>query len=233
MSRKKLEQYKGMLTAEKATEGMNCALKNARRLISDAKLLYDAGRYPSSTALAILAIEEAGKVGILRGVALCRSESELKMFWRDYRTHTSKNRLWRFPELVTKGANKIDDFSQLFNESSEHSFILDNLKQVSFYTDCLGDAHWSLPENVVEKDLAEQFIKIAEIVTPKDDVTIREIELWIENMGPVWNVSFEGMKKALVKWFDDMQKEGIYPEGQNDMIAFVTSGLKHEKKKKH
>ena len=46
---------------------MNAARRNARRLAEDAKLLLEAGRYPTATALAVLSIEESGKMSILRG----------------------------------------------------------------------------------------------------------------------------------------------------------------------
>ncbi|MBN1085452.1 AbiV family abortive infection protein [Erwinia aphidicola] len=38
--------------------------------------------------------------------------------------------------------------------TTEHPFALDQLKQISFYTDCLGKAHWSIPDNVIDRDTA-------------------------------------------------------------------------------
>ena len=67
---KKLEQWKNTLAVEKIVEGMNAASSNARRLLNDASALFDLERYPSATSLAILAIEEAGKVSILREMSL-------------------------------------------------------------------------------------------------------------------------------------------------------------------
>jgi len=40
---------------------MDAIIQNAQRLLSDAQLLFDHGRYPTSAALAILSIEEIGK----------------------------------------------------------------------------------------------------------------------------------------------------------------------------
>jgi AbiV family abortive infection protein len=70
---------------------MNCANSNAERLLNDAELLYENGRYASAVGLAVLAVEEAGKEAMLRSLALARNANELKEAWRDYRTHTSKN----------------------------------------------------------------------------------------------------------------------------------------------
>jgi AbiV family abortive infection protein len=41
---------------------MNAAARNAARLVSDAEILLGAKRYPSAAALAVLAIEESGKL---------------------------------------------------------------------------------------------------------------------------------------------------------------------------
>src|SRR5882672_9456339 len=137
MAGEKLPQYKGRLSAAEATQGINCAQKNALRLVEDAELLLGHKRYPSALALAILAIEEAGKVSILRAVVLARSDDEAKADWKEYRSHTSKNRLWPILEYGLKGARKLDDFAALVAGDTEHPLILDQLKQLAFYTDCL------------------------------------------------------------------------------------------------
>jgi AbiV family abortive infection protein len=86
-----LSQYQGPLSASQAAEGINIAAANAKRLAEDAKLLLDAGRYPTATSLAMLAIEESGKTSILRHMLLAASENELRECWRRYRKHTEKN----------------------------------------------------------------------------------------------------------------------------------------------
>lgn len=88
---KKLNGYKGTLTPQQIADGINAANKNANRLANDAKILLDANRDPSATSLAILSIEEGGKVSILRSLALAKDEKEILECWRDYRSHTKKN----------------------------------------------------------------------------------------------------------------------------------------------
>ncbi|WP_429506530.1 AbiV family abortive infection protein [Pseudomonas moraviensis] len=61
---------------------MNAALRNAARLAKDARLLIDADRLPSAVSLAILCIEEAGKISILRSLAFAENEQDLKTEWR-------------------------------------------------------------------------------------------------------------------------------------------------------
>jgi len=170
MSHKKLSQYKGKLTPAEAAAGINRARDNAKRLAADAGKLLAIDRYPSALALAILSIEESGKISILRSLVLARSEDNVKTAWREYRSHTSKNRLWPIIELVRKGARKLDDFTSLFHEQTDHTLLLDQLKQLALYTDCLGDCHWSEPDQVIGKNIATVIVRTSELLSQGDDV---------------------------------------------------------------
>jgi AbiV family abortive infection protein len=139
--KKKLDAYRGRLSAAQIAAGMNAAAKNARRLVEDAATLLAAGRFPTAASLATLAIEEAGKISILRMLALATSDAEAAEAWKDFRSHTRKNSAWLLPQLAATGARKLDDFRPLFDEASDHPFMLDQIKQLGFYTDCLGKAH--------------------------------------------------------------------------------------------
>lgn len=162
MAKKELDKYKGRLTAEEVADGMNAAERNAMRLAEDAELLLEGGRFPSAAALAILAIEEAGKVTILRQLSLNQDDDKARNdCWRDYRSHTKKNVSWPLPQLVAAGARSLDDFSPLFSKGAYHPFLLDQVKQISLYTDCLGDAHWSEPAEVINEDLAKMLVRSA------------------------------------------------------------------------
>lgn len=48
---------------------MSAARRNGKRLLYDAITLFDLKRYPSAFARAVLAIEEAGKLTVLRQLA--------------------------------------------------------------------------------------------------------------------------------------------------------------------
>jgi len=76
MATKKLDQYKGALSTSEITKGINAAIQNAIRLAEDAELLLGNKRYPSATSLAILSIEESGKVTILRGLSVAKDGKE-------------------------------------------------------------------------------------------------------------------------------------------------------------
>jgi len=225
MTKKKLDSYKGKLNAAQIAAGINAAIQNAKRLIEDASLLFEACRYPSAASLAILSIEESGKVSILRSLALARTSEDIADAWRDYRSHTKKNVGWLLPQLVGQGARKLDDFKPLFEESSDHPYVLDQLKQIAFYTDCLGEAHWSMPKEVIDESLAKLLIQIAKILSSDKYVSKTEIELWIKHIGPVWKRAPSWMKQALCNWYREMQDAGLAPAGENEMEKFIKSGI--------
>ena len=138
--KKGLDQYRGSLSPAQIAAGMNAARENASRLLNDAKLLAQSERYASATALAILSIEEIGKDGFLRELSYANDPKAIKNAWRRYRSHTSKNAIWVAPDLAMKGARTLDDFIPAFDDSADHRYVLDQLKQVAIYTDCLGKA---------------------------------------------------------------------------------------------
>lgn len=218
---KKLNQFCGRLSAEQVADGINAASENAASLLSDAKLLLEASRFSRAASLAALAIEEAGKVSILRSIALARTDAEAKAEWKNYRSHTRKNQSWLLPELAAKGARTIDEFRSVFDGSSDHPIILDQLKQLGFYTDCLGTAHWSKPSEVIDESLSRSLVEIASILAKSKRVSVREIELWVEHVGPVWKGEMAWMKVAVAKWYAAMQRERLVPEGENDMAKFL------------
>ncbi len=225
MTKRKLDSFKGKLSADQVAAGINAAIQNAKRLADDASLLFKAGRFPSAASLAILSIEESGKVSILRSLALAKTNEDIADAWRDYRSHTKKNVSWLLPQLSAQGARKLDDFKSLFEESSDHPYLLDQLKQIAFYTDCLGGAHWSIPQKVIDESLAKMLIHVAELLARNKHVSKTEIELWIKHIGPVWKRDPSWMKQALCNWYREMQDVGLAPAGENEMEKFIKSGL--------
>jgi AbiV family abortive infection protein len=230
MAQSKLGQYKGRLTAAQIADGINAATSNARRLAEDAKQLLDAARFPTAASLAALAIEEAGKPAVLRQLALARDDKAVIEAWRDYRSHTRKNPMWVFLDLVADGARKLNDFAPIFDPNSDHPDVLDQLKQLGFYTDCLGKAHWSSPIAVIDQSLAQTLVRTATVLSSSAEaVTPREIELWIQHLGPVWNRHPSWRERALEKWYEALQAEGLRPGGENKMSQFIRMGVTSSK----
>lgn len=75
---KNLKQWKNTLNESEIVDGMNFAQQNANRLLSDAEKLFEFESYPSAYSIAVLAIEEAGKITILRKLAVARNGNDVK-----------------------------------------------------------------------------------------------------------------------------------------------------------
>ena len=208
---------------------MNAAAANAKRLYEDAEMLLDQSRYASAASLAILSIEESGKISILREMSLLTETEDLKEIWRRYRSHTQKNIAWILPDLVMKGANKISDIREIFNPDSDHPQLLDHLKQISFYTDCLGNKNWSIPDNIIGESLAKQLVMTAKIFIPKSEKSIKEIELWKKHLGPIWKGVVEGLKPedidrlhiAVESFEEEMLSLGLKLDTKNKLSDFI------------
>ena len=217
----KSNRYCGKLGPVQISQGMNCANANAKRLLEDAELLFQNGRYPSAVGLAILAIEEAGKEAMLRCLSVARNAEELKSSWKDFRTHTSKNWLAALPRLISSGALNLEDFASLFKDP-KYSQSIENLKQISIYSDCIDDARWSSPGEVVDEKVARSVVAAARLaVKGKSLVTEKEVELWIKHIGPVWKQDLGKMETALKDWFADLARLGLFKGSLDSATRFI------------
>ncbi|GAB5473772.1 MAG: hypothetical protein Mars2KO_18710 [Maribacter sp.] len=205
------KQFKGKLDAKSAALGIKAAYENANSLLEDAELLFKHKRYERCVSLSILAIEEAGKSTIIRALLLKDDAKELKKEWINYRKHTSKNLAWILPQLVANGARRLDELKKIFDPNSDHGKTLDNLKQLSFYTDIFGDSKWSIPKEVIDKELAEQILMTARGLVKIDRVMTseRELELWIKHLKPIQGQSLDKMKKALAECYKEAASEKL------------------------
>jgi AbiV family abortive infection protein len=214
-----LNQYAGHLTAAAVAKGISAAQENARRLLDDARLLLVAGRLPSAAALAILSMEERGKTILLKRLALVSDPADLKNTWREYRSHRAKNAGWIIPQLVNEGVRTMHGMAKALDQNAEHAGLLDALKQISLYSDCLGKAHWSIPTEVIDESLVQSLVASAELMWGGRSVTVREIELWSEIVGPHYNRS--RMSEAVVQWQHAMVAEGLSDTLPETLEAFM------------
>jgi AbiV family abortive infection protein len=206
-SQSPLSPFRGPLTANEVADGINAAIRNAKRLAADAKILLDAKRYPSAASMAALSVEESEKVSTLRAMCLARSKSELTGAWKDYRAHHPKNTAWILSELVQKGARHLSEFKDATDTNGDTVEVLDMLKQLGFYTDSYRKGFWTEPSAMIDSTVARTLVEIAESMCAKAEVTPREIELWVEHVGPAW--LSRKMPDALMRWAKAMEKEGL------------------------
>ena len=217
----KSSNYSGSLTAAEVADGMNAARRNARRLVADARLLLDRQRYPSAAALAILSIEESGKLGILRRLVLAASGAEAKKMWKDYRRHTAKNIMWILPQLVASGARTLDELREVVDPTSDHAEVLDRLKQLSVYTDCVGSRKWTEPDDLVPDHLAAHLVTAAELLTGARDISAEEMELWVKHIGQLADAPWEWHKTALANWHRECVERGLLPPDTDPIEPFL------------
>lgn len=223
-----MKPYKGELSLPQIAEGMNLARSNATRLVEDAELLFGAARYPTAAALAVLSIEESGKMGILRRFVLSNQDKGPAALWKDYRAHTEKNRGWIVSDLVNEDANKLDDFNHIYAKDAPHTKLLDQFKQLGLYTDCVEGGVWTSPHEIADRSIAQMLITNARHSLPIRETTVLELELWAKHLGPVVGPDIAPMKAAVCAWYSDMQENGLVPSGGNLMEIFINEGVKGE-----
>ena len=68
-------------------------------------------------------------------------------------------------------------------------------------------------------------VKFADVLAKNKDVSEKEIELWIEHIGPAWKKDPACMKTALINWYAAIQAAGLAPEGENKMEQFIHRGI--------
>jgi len=217
--------YRGELSPDDVAKGMEYAIENSKRLANDARILFNAESYPSSCALAILSIEESGKLSILRRMALGVDSKTIKSMWKEFSSHTDKNFMWMFLGMVSSGARKLDDFRRLFYKSNAN--LLNNIKQISLYSGCYGKKHWSNPEEVIDRDFSLFLLETAELLasSEKKYASVRAVELWVEYLQPVWGSDFESQANAVAEWHQALIEDGLAEEGKFSMDEFVKNGV--------
>lgn len=208
------KQYQGSLNPKTAAEGIKFAYENALSLLNDAELLFNHGRYERCVSLSILAIEESGKSTIIRSLLLSDDNTHLKKEWKNYRKHTEKNLSWILPDLITNGAKTLDDLKRIFDTSSDHGQSLENLKQLSIYTDIFSSTKWSTPSKVIDKEIALMIFSTAQSIVKIDRIltTEGELELWIKHLKPVQSLGSDKMKNALKNCYVEAASIGLIDE---------------------
>ncbi|POR24871.1 hypothetical protein BWK58_07515 [Flavobacterium columnare] len=215
-------QFNQKISIEKAAEISEGAIKNAKSLLDDAKLLFENGKYPRAISLAILSIEESGKPSIIRSIILEDDPKEISNLWKSFRKHQDKNSMWIVPELLLKGARTLESLRKVVDPKSDHSQTLDTLKQLCFYSDVFTKGKLSLPENVGNKDLAKSLIIIAETSIKETLNSVDALEIWVKHLKPVWKTDISVMKKALLSCYIELEEKNLIEDGMaNKMSEFL------------
>jgi len=132
--------------------GMHLCYMNAIALVDDSRLLKENGRHARAFSLAILALEELGKIPLILNMILYRVDdaNAWQEFWRKFNSHQTKLEVWStYGKLFLRVLNR--DYETEFPAGVEP--LLDKLKQLGFYVNFFSD-QFVFPEDFA-KDNSE------------------------------------------------------------------------------
>lgn len=223
--------YRGRLTPESASKGIHAAKANSSRLIEDAEMLSNNGRYPSACSIAALAIEEMSKPAIIRKIVIAESPQEIARGWKLFSSHHDKGAPWIVPHLIREDLGTYEDFVEEFMRNRD-PLLLDSLKQISIYCGCYGKSHWSSPTEVIEADQSELLIETAKILQFSGQLSPLDsedgIRLWKEHMAGCFSVGYVTANNKIVEFFAKAADHGLLPENkipQTVAFDFMTTAL--------
>lgn len=175
--------------------------------------------------MSILAIEEEGKVPLIRGLLTAKTPKELRDEWRAYRCHTKKNVMWALRKYASSDPN-IGDFRPMYASGNDDPRVLDAVKQIGFYSDCLGKALWSIPDDVVGEPLARLLFDTAKLLVRAGDspmTTEPELQLWVKHLKPVRRRYMLLVKQALIACYQEASELGVLNGNQSvdDIVRFL------------
>ena len=219
----KFAPYKGKINSAEAALGMRHAASNGARLLEDAQSLFAAGRFPSATALAILAIEEFGKIGQIRSIFISDNAAALKSSWRAFRSHTAKNVLWTASNMDWSRSEFLGNVFALSSPASAHPALGDLIKQLSFYVDLLANGQWSVPAEVIDAAMAERFIASAQylqrVSSPECE---EELDIFAGVVKRYVEHTLESAEAMQADYYQRLQEAGLRPPGHNPWIGLIT-----------
>ncbi|CBE69964.1 MAG: AbiV family abortive infection protein [Candidatus Methylomirabilis oxygeniifera] len=244
LSRVGLQPYSGPLTPHDAAAAIQAARLNALDLLASAKMLHEQGRFHHSTALCVLALEEAGKphivMSILIGIAAPRQSCDA--LWRAYRRHSAKTELFNFAIEMRASVlllNLDAETRVAVKANGPSPEDLDAAKQLGLYSDCFAIPEGvavHLPGNLDCRDRSETLLREAAVVINYlRDYPLEELEVWARHAaaarekGGSFRDAMNGLHAELVdkgfitaeqwapiwKELEDSEQRNIGPESPN------------------
>jgi AbiV family abortive infection protein len=148
------------MTAEQLAQIAEASLANAGELISEARLLHDAGAYPRSYSLAVLAAEEFGKCQLATGT-LGQSVDDAnywKEWWAVFYGHGPK-----LTRAVATSLFLTDEFKTKFIALLETA-IKQQRREVGFYLDVREGQPTSPRDAIGPEEAAEAIMCFGEVI---------------------------------------------------------------------
>ena len=125
----------GAVSPDEVARGMHLSYRNALRLKREAQLLSVLGAPDRAMALAVLGLEELGRIPLLlNAVFLDEDDADgWRVFWRKLRSHSSKQAVWsHYGRILERsGIAEAENYRDRYPHGTEP--LLDRFKQSGFY----------------------------------------------------------------------------------------------------
>jgi AbiV family abortive infection protein len=204
-----------LLSPDEVAKGMELAVSNARDLIKSAVVLFGAGLFAQTAALAILATEEVQKTFILLDLLLAANEAEAVVLWAQYRRHSPKQmRLSKWLHL-SLSAEKNPTLSQkeiesLLADPTLGENVLELKKQLYLYTDNFEGSGWSLPSARATREDASKALALTESALAHTTLySGAELGIWRKHLVGIDHKSKADKRSTLLAFFTELQSNGF------------------------
>src|SRR5690606_8403927 len=203
-------------------------IKNARSLFEEAMILHQHARYARAVTLAILAIEEIGKISIIKNIITADSTSdnykkELKDWWRKFRSHRAKNSMWVLPLLLDSKAKK-EHIEKFMSSTGNATAYLDEWKMASLYVDVITSGQVVVPTKL-EKGFCDEIVEICALLVCQEQILTSPEALTLYKShfpGGVANYPME----HLFKYYEIAEEKGFIEQGRaQDLRESGTTSL--------
>lgn len=156
------KRYNGKLTIEQISEGIYFCIENATNIFGDAYILIKANRFPRALSLLLLAIQEAGKVNILKNMTMIPTKNQKlwKKEWKNFRKHETKDFLGHDIKTSSEFNDSPGEYfwQQLLDKTNNFVPEREKVRQLGLYIDYIpSDKKWWSPNEINNK-----MVKMAE-----------------------------------------------------------------------
>ena len=141
----------GYLNTEEIHKGIILCIENARDLLRDCKLLRRRRRYARAMSLSISAMEEIGKISLLRTInRIPKNKQKLHSIeWKNFYNHNYKSSLGFVNTLPDHVRSSVDEVMFASVDLFANAPLSENARQFALYTDYIADRkEWTSPRYV-------------------------------------------------------------------------------------
>ncbi len=153
----------GYVTPVEIQKGIYYCIQNVVDILEDYNLLLENNRYTRALALSISALEEMGKISVLRSInRLPKNKQKLRSIeWNKFYEHQHKSSLGLFNTVRDEYKTTID--SIIFSASfvNEQAVLTEDLRQMALYTSYSASKKtWYSPREV-DRETASRYFQTA------------------------------------------------------------------------